>query len=220
MEAAEALLESFASAASLADLETRLAADRDRYPLLVHLAVKLARSKRLLAAVTEPVHLTIVFAVYKEHHRIRTQAEHPHGENFLLRKIAQLNWLFGDQAQFSWDMLIVDDGDPEKSGEIAQEILASHYDGDNVRVLFLEEAIRQGLPVTHPMTDTAESQKGGPGRPPVSYHHLHRCGSLHPPGADRAADRQPPPPGHSRGHRLPARGDLHRGQRRHPQPAW
>ncbi len=161
VKAAEALLETFGSAASLADLETRLAADRDRYPLLVHLAAKLARSKRLVAAVAEPVHLTIVFAVYKEHHRIRTRDEHPHGENFLLRKIAQLNWLFGDLAQFSWDMLIVDDGDPEKSGEIAQEILASHYDGDNVRVLFLEEAIREGLAVTHPMTDAAESQKGG-----------------------------------------------------------
>jgi hypothetical protein len=161
LEAAEALLTSFASVTPLAALETRLAADRSHYPLLVHLAVKLARSKRLVAAVKEPVHLTVVFAVYKEHHRIRTRSEHPHGENFLLRKIAQLDWLFGDLPQFSWDMLIVDDGDPERSGEIAQEILASHYDGDNVRVLFLAEAIRQRLPVTHPMTDTVESQKGG-----------------------------------------------------------
>ena len=40
LEAAEALLESYPTAAPLFELETRLAADRDRYPLLVHLAAR------------------------------------------------------------------------------------------------------------------------------------------------------------------------------------
>ena len=43
----------------------------------------------------------------------------------------------------------------------AQEILATEYDGDNVQVLFLADAIVQGLPVTAPMTSPNDSRKVG-----------------------------------------------------------
>ncbi|MBT3321797.1 MAG: hypothetical protein HN392_05885 [Anaerolineae bacterium] len=160
LEIAEKMLLDFSTSTAIAEFEKVLIEKKDEHPLMVHLAVKLAKSKRVLLSISKPAHITIVFAVYKEHNRIRTKEEHPHGENFLLRKIKQLNWLFNDMPNFSWDMTIVDDGDPEKSGEIAQEILAEKYAGNNVKVLFLEEAIQKGVPVTHPMQSASESRKG------------------------------------------------------------
>ena len=127
----------------------------------VHLAVKIAKSKQIIARIKEKVHVSVVFAIFKEHHRIRSREAHVHGENFLLRKIEQLKWLFGEYPNFSWDLTVVDDGCPEHSGQIAQEILDKNYQGENVRVLFLEEAIERGLRVTQPMISTTDSQKGG-----------------------------------------------------------
>ena len=159
--AADKLRAQFPSTDELTALEVVLAAEKDRWPLLLHLAAKLAKSKQILSEIREPVHLSVVFAVYKEHIRILTKEEHPLGENFLMRKIGQLNWLMHDFPNFEWDMLVVDDGCPEGSGRIAQQILAEKYDGDNVRVLFLQDAIDQGLPVIRPMTSTNDSRKGG-----------------------------------------------------------
>ena len=159
--AADQLRAEIPSLANLTALETALAAEKDRWPLLLHLAVKLAKSKQIVADIPDPVHVSVVFAVYREHIRILTKEEHPLGENFLMRKIGQLNWLMGEFPNFSWDMLVVDDGCPEGSGRIAQAVLDEKYDGDNVRVLFLQDAIDQGLPVTRPMTDTNDSRKGG-----------------------------------------------------------
>ena len=160
-DSAEVLLSACQTRASLEALEVRLAAEKKAVPLLVHLAVKLAKSKHIVAAIDKPVHVSAIFAVYKEQYRIRTTEEHEHGENFLLRKIHQLEWLFGDTSNFTWDLTVVDDGDPEKTGEIALEILDANYSGNNVQVLFLEEAIRKGIPVTGPMVSADDSQKGG-----------------------------------------------------------
>lgn len=159
---ADLLYEAYANRADLDRLETELAMNKEDVPLSVHLAVKLAKSKRILAVIGDDVHVSVVFAVYKEHERIRQRSEvTPHGENFLLRKIEQLQWLFDNFANFSWDMTIVDDGCPDGSGQIAQQILDDEYDGDNVQVLFLAEAIAQGLPVTVPLTSPNDSRKGG-----------------------------------------------------------
>ncbi|MDX1417631.1 MAG: hypothetical protein R3293_25735 [Candidatus Promineifilaceae bacterium] len=161
LEWADALLLEYATLQEIDNLEAQLVAQKDQYPLMVHLAVKLAKSKRLVASLAHPVHVSVVFAVYQEHERIRTREENAVGENFLIRKIGQLSWLFDDFPGFSWDMFIVDDGCPDQSGRIAQQILAEKYDGDNVHVLFLEEAIAQQLPVTRPLRSTSESRKGG-----------------------------------------------------------
>ncbi len=159
-QAAEALGREL-SRRALEDIERQLVQDKQAFPLLIHLAVKLATSKCVVASIDSPVHVSVVFAVYKEHQRIRTKQEHEHGEDFLLRKINQLEWLFADAPNFSWDLTLVDDGDPENTGEIALEILESRYAGDNVHVLFLERAIREGVVVTRPMRSAADSQKGG-----------------------------------------------------------
>jgi hypothetical protein len=99
--------------------------------------------------------------MYKEHNRILEPESHPHGEDFLRRKVAQLEWLFEESPHIEWRIFAVDDGCPEGSGRIAQQIIEQAGLKQRVEVLFLEEAIRRGDSVTRPLEQTSESQKGG-----------------------------------------------------------
>lgn len=130
-------------------------------PLTLHLAIKLARARRILEQIEQPTHITVCFAMYKEHTRIVTQAEHPNGEDFLRRKLAQMAWHFEGLPQFTWDLVAVDDGCPEGSGTKAQEIIDKLDAGDYARVLYLQDAIDQGLAVAAGLGSTRDSQKGG-----------------------------------------------------------
>ena len=144
----------------LAEIDRSLAGD-DAAPLSVRVAAKLALSRALLEAAERPVHVSVVFAVYKEHLRILPSTENPIGEDFLREKLRQLRWLF-DGSAHTWDLTIVDDGCPEGSGRIAQEVLADFARADEeTRVLFLEEAVRDGLPIVANMKSARDSQKGG-----------------------------------------------------------
>ena len=154
---AEEMLERFPTEEDLRRLEDR-SVDA---PVLVRLAVKLAQSRRRMMALGGEVGVSVVFAVYKEHNRLRTQAEHPHGEDFLVRKVEQIEWLLHGAPGASWEMLVVDDGCPEDSGAIAQDIIKSRGLGDRVKVLFLQDAIDTGHPAAVGITTTADSQKGG-----------------------------------------------------------
>lgn len=155
---ADQLLEDGASLESLTAREHELDADA---PLAAHLAIKLARSKATVRAMTQPAHVSVVFAMYKEHTRILRPVEHPHGEDFVVRKLDQLRWLFEGSATLTWDLLIVDDGCPEGSGRIAQQVLTDRCPDAPVRVLFLEDGVRTQSPPTRPMQSAADSQKGG-----------------------------------------------------------
>ena len=93
--------------------------DTAALPVATRLALKLALSRRLLADVSEPVHLSVVFAVYKENIRILPRVSHPHGEDFVRRKLEQLRWLFGPTSRHSWDLTIVDDGCPDGARGVA-----------------------------------------------------------------------------------------------------
>ncbi|NNK87231.1 MAG: hypothetical protein HKO90_03030, partial [Flavobacteriaceae bacterium] len=129
--------------------------------IFILLALKIAKSKLLAASVSKPLFISVVFAVYKEHNRILNQSEHPHGEDFLLKKVMQLDWLFKNYPNINWELIIVDDGCPENSGRIAQKIIDKHDLNDRVRVLFLANAIEEDHAVVKPMTATSDSQKGG-----------------------------------------------------------
>jgi hypothetical protein len=158
---AELFLDTHGTAEALAALGARLSDDGADAPLMAHLAFKLAASRRFVRDIGTPTHVSVVFAVYKEHNRIRTSAEHPNGEDFLARKVAQLRWLFHGNPNMTWDLRLVDDGDPEKTGEIAQRILSTRMSEPRVDVLFLADAIDRRLAVTAPMTSASESNKGG-----------------------------------------------------------
>ncbi|NNF12728.1 MAG: hypothetical protein HKN72_05875 [Gemmatimonadetes bacterium] len=131
-------------------------------PMSVRVATKLALGRAMLEDVDEPVHVSVVIAVYKEHQRILTAKEHPVGEDFLREKLRQLRWLFRPTPRHDWDLTVVDDGCPEGSGRIARRILDEYARPDEeVEVLFLEDAIRDGLPIVASLGSTKESQKGG-----------------------------------------------------------
>ncbi len=132
-----------------------------RAPVLLRLAMKLAQSRLRLSALGTGLHVSVVFAVYKEHNRLRTQAEHPHGEDSLVRKVEQIDWLLRDLSGATWEILVVDDGCPERSGAVAEQIIEANGYRDQVRVLFLQDAIDQGDAMARGLASTDESQKGG-----------------------------------------------------------
>lgn len=158
MAAADELDSELQTARAVEALDDRLAGED--LPVAMGLAVKLAHSRCLLREVTVAVHVSVVLAVYKENIRILSPEEHPDGEDFLRRKLAQLDWLFEDTPH-SWELVVVDDGCPEGSGRIAQRILDAEGVGPSARVLFLEEAIERGLAPVAGLTSTADSRKGG-----------------------------------------------------------
>ncbi len=159
-ELADLLLDFYPTEDELTGVEHRVVAEPQNYPTILHLAVKLALSKTQLNALTTPIHLTVVVPLFKEHNRIHSKEVHPAGEDFIRRKVAELNWLYGSKAHDTFDLIFVDDGCPEKSGLIASKIIAKEgY--DNVRVLFLEHAIASGLSIAKGLKSTEDSQKGG-----------------------------------------------------------
>ncbi len=177
--AADLILQECSSDEALLDVERYLLNVREEVPLLVHLAVKLAKSKRYVDSLTEPVHISVVFSMYKEHERIQRSSEHPYGEDFLRRKIAQLQWLAEDAPSLTWQLIAVDDGCPEDSGKRAEEILLEDPElvgAGTAEVLYLADAIDAGLPVAGSLRTTDDSQKGGG----VEYGMWHAVQDSHP----------------------------------------
>lgn len=147
------------SGEALASIEASYSSD-PAIPLAFKIAIKLAKSKNYIGQFDEQAHVSVVIALYKEHNRIKPPSQHPHGEDFLRVKVHQLNWLFEDAPNYSWDLTLVDDGCPNGSGEIAREIV-SEAGYRNVDVLFLADAIKEGAPVAAELDDPSDSQKGG-----------------------------------------------------------
>ena len=160
-EAVSSILEEGYALSEIESIESGLIGQNNPEHIFVLQALKLAKSKILTSQVSEPILISVVFAVYKEHNRILKSSEHPHGEDFLLKKVKQLDWLFKDQPHVQWELLIVDDGCPEKSGEIAQGIIDNNQLNKQVRVLYLDKAIQNSYPPVAAISSTSESQKGG-----------------------------------------------------------
>ena len=131
---AELLLDLYPKEDELRSFDTHITTEQQKHPVILHLASKLALSKMSLRSLSAPIFNSFVVAMYKEQNRIRTQAEHSAGEDFLRRKVSQLKWLFEGEIDKKWEFVFVDDGCPEKSGEIADKIIQQEgY--DNVSVL-------------------------------------------------------------------------------------
>lgn len=159
LEAVDKLLAKHSDIHDFNDAERLLS--QESAAVLPQVAVKLARSKLLVRSIDQPLHVSLVFAVFKEHQRLLPPDQHPHGEDFLARKIEQLQWLFDDNAAVTWTMYIVDDGCPEGSGAKAQQILDARFPQAPVTVLYLQDAIEKRLPIAGDLESTAASQKGG-----------------------------------------------------------
>jgi hypothetical protein len=158
---AEALESRFDTADQAAAMDQRVSTD-GRVSIFARVALKLAVSRLRLRELERPVHVSVVFAVYRERRRLLTQDEHRLGEDALREKMRQLRWLFERTPEHSWDLLVVDDGCPESSGKVAQAILAQQARPDEQgRVLWLQEAVERGLPITRDLASAEDSQKGG-----------------------------------------------------------
>jgi glycosyltransferase involved in cell wall biosynthesis len=125
------------------------------------LAVKLAKSKNAINRLHKNVHITFLFAIYKETERLSFAYETTLGEDCLNEKVRQIEWLVAGLPNITWDLLIVDDGCPDKSGLKAQEIANRSVYRDQIRILFLQEAINANSPLAGQLKSTADSQKGG-----------------------------------------------------------
>lgn len=160
IDTAEKLIESY-DLETLNRLEDKLMADAVDTQVFILSAIKLAQSKHILKNTRDVCHFTIVFAMYKEHNRIKKHSEHPHGENFLIKKVEQLQWLFAEAPHISWQLMAVDDGCPENSGGIAQQIIDDNNLQKQVKVLYLADAIAQKKAIAQTLSTTNDSQKGG-----------------------------------------------------------
>jgi hypothetical protein len=160
IDIADSLIASYSRRSEIDSVEREFLCDKysNLFPLL---AIKLARSKTIVSNIKKPLDLSVVFAVYKEHNRIRKNMEHPHGEDFLLKKVRQLEWLCDTSDKVDWKLFIVDDGCPKDSGGIAERIISSNNLEEKVKVLYLKDAIEKGLTPVKSLSSTNDSQKGG-----------------------------------------------------------
>jgi hypothetical protein len=139
-------------------------------PAVMAEAAAVARSRRRLAELAGPIHLTVVWAMYGETGRMVPRAEHPHGEDFVRAKVRQLDWLTGGLPGVTWSIIACDDGcsDQPSSADLMTEIAAAEgypKEGNrSVTVLRLAEVIANGpsiSPAFDRLTSTDQSRKGG-----------------------------------------------------------
>lgn len=95
-------------------------ADTPPGPAIMVSAIGSAESKIKLSALG-PLHMTCIFAMYGEKNRIKPKSEHPNGQDFIRMKVQQLEWLFRGEEGKSWELLAVDDGDPDVSSPVVGE---------------------------------------------------------------------------------------------------
>lgn len=130
-------------------------------------ALQIAASRIRLQACEGPLHLSVVWAMYKETARILPKAQSEHGEDLVRAKVAQMRWLFdGAGPDKTWEMLACDDGCPESppSSEVMQAIIDAEGLADCVRVIRLADGIASGATVGEGfanMQSPADSRKGG-----------------------------------------------------------
>jgi len=109
-------------------------------PPVVVSAVGAAESKILMKK-CPPHHLTCMWAMYGEKNRIRTKEEHENGQNFMVNKLKQLDWLFKGQKDKTYDVVAIDDGCPDNSGDLAKAVIEKH-DLKNVTLLDVRDAFK------------------------------------------------------------------------------
>ena len=132
----------------------------ENYKNAMLLVSKLALSKRYVKQIDYPLHVSLVLAMYNEHNRIRPKSsDNPNGEDFVRRKMKQMEWLLKD-SPLHFNMILVDDGCPNQSGEKAQEIIEKEgY--ENVKVIYLDDGIKRQPVVIKGFKSTSDCRKGG-----------------------------------------------------------
>ncbi|MDX2441608.1 MAG: glycosyltransferase family 2 protein [Desulfobacterales bacterium] len=159
-EAATDLLDKYPDTFALQNLDRWITSNPEKYKNAMLLVSKQALSKMYVKQITYPLHVSLVLAMYNEHNRIRPKSnDNPNGEDFVRRKMKQMEWLLKD-SPLTFNMILVDDGCPNQSGDKAQEIIEKEgY--KNVKVLFLDDGIKRQSVVIKGLKSTSDSRKGG-----------------------------------------------------------
>jgi hypothetical protein len=129
----------------------------------VRVATKLAESRLLLDEIASQTALDVVvqFAMWGEARRLRPRDEaNPRGEDALAVKLDQLEWLLRGTS-VTWTLVAIDDGCPEDSAGVAEQMADAHRLGDHVRVLRLADALPAADGPLAGLADTSASRKGG-----------------------------------------------------------
>jgi hypothetical protein len=113
----------------------------------LRVALKIVESRAAIRSISEPVVLTLLNPVFKETGRMQPREQHPHGEDSLRYKVRALDRISRLNPAVETRLVVIDDGCPDGSGEMAAQILRG-LDGCAGRheVLFLEAARRAGDP--------------------------------------------------------------------------
>ena len=159
-EAATDLLDKYPDTFALQNLDRWITSNPEKYKNAMLLVSKQALSKMYVNQIDYPLHVSLVIAMYNEHNRIRPKSnDNPNGEDFVRRKMKQMEWLLKD-SPLNFNMILVDDGCPKQSGEKAQEIIEKEgY--KNVKVLYLDDGIKRQSVVIKGLKSTSDSRKGG-----------------------------------------------------------
>ncbi|XDF79404.1 glycosyltransferase [Aliivibrio fischeri] len=135
--------------------------DAESAPLMFRLAVKLVESRRLILNISTPLSVGVVFAMWGEHHRLNKKSKHnPNGENSLLTKIDQLNWITKG-TNVSWTLYPVDDGCPHGSYTIAKKMVSQLSSESQIHIMKLSDAIPTTEGPLKNLVDVNDSKKGG-----------------------------------------------------------
>ena len=159
-EAATDLLDKYPDTFALQNLDRWITSNPEKYKNAMLLVSKQALSKMYVKQIDYPLHVSLVLAMYNEHNRIRPKSnDNPNGEDFVRRKMKQMEWLLKD-SPLNFNMILVDDGCPKQSGEKAQEIIEKEgY--KNVKILYLADGIKRQSVVIKGLKSTSDSRKGG-----------------------------------------------------------
>lgn len=150
------------------DAEARAVSPAGR-ALGFRIALNIAESHRILRTITEPVTITLLNPVYKETARMQRREDHPHGEDSIRVKMNALRHLETLNTKLSCRFIVIDDGCPDASGDLARSILSKDFsesvESGKARVYSLSEVIDASDPdlppgVTH-KNGANRSVKGG-----------------------------------------------------------
>eukprot|EP01084_Bolivina_argentea_P074294 134795_1 len=102
--------------------------NKNDYGLLFFLGFNMARSRLnmlLLKSKNVKTQLTAIVPMWGEQNRMQSKETHKNGEDFIRRKVNQLNWLYDgiDSAVMDWNLIFVDDGCPHNSGKEAIKLI-------------------------------------------------------------------------------------------------
>ena len=130
-------------------------------PLAYRIAAKIADSKTYVSTNKKKLKIGVVFAMWGEQNRLLKKSKtNPNGEDLLNVKIDQLAWLL-EGSSIEWKLYAVDDGCPNGSGQIAEEIKEQSKYSNQVEVLFLENALPSRTQPLKNLKDVNDSKKGG-----------------------------------------------------------